>query len=83
MFCSASDACISKVLHACSQHDHPPQEKEGHRHPLRQYRQLWNQLKVVDGVLCHTYVPVPTSELVTVPILSASLQKQALLAIMM
>ena len=35
--------------------------------PLRRYRQLWSQLKIVDGVICREYAPGPTSEIIQVP----------------
>ena len=74
-----ADGCISKVLQARSQSDQPPQVREWRQHPLRRYRQLWAQLKLVDGVLCRNYIPSPTSESVTVPILPTSFRRQALI----
>jgi len=45
-----ADPCISKVLQARAHSELPPQDPDWRQHPLRQYRQLWTQLKVVDGV---------------------------------
>jgi len=45
---------------------------------LYRYKQLWHQLKVVDGVLCRQYSPRAMEEMVAVPILPISLQKDAL-----
>ena len=42
-------------------------------------KQLWHQLKVVDGVLCHQYTPSPMQQAVMVPILPPDLQKDALI----
>ena len=61
------------------QSDQPPRGREWRQHPLRRYRQLWAQLKLVDGVLCRNYIPSPMSESVTVPILPASFRQQALI----
>lgn len=74
-----ADACISKVLSAHSQGEQPPQVGEWRQFPLRRYRQLWAQLKVVDGVLCRQYIPSPLSGFVTVPILPPGLRRQALI----
>ena len=46
--------------------------------PLVRFRQLWTQLKLVDGVLCHVYTPGPTSDVLTVTVMPHSLQQQAL-----
>ena len=40
--------------------------------PLRRYRQLWSQLKIVDGVICREYAPGPTSEIIQVPLIPDS-----------
>ena len=48
------------------------------QHPLKRYRQLWAQLKIIDGVLCRKYAPRPISETITVPILPANLRGEAL-----
>ena len=45
---------------------------------LCRYRQLWPQLKVVDGVVCRKYCPGPLQESITVPVLPRSLQHDAL-----
>ncbi len=46
---------------------------------MRRYQQLWTQLKIIDGILCRQYVPGPTAETVTVPVLPISLRREALL----
>ena len=46
--------------------------------PLRRYRQLWSQIKLVDDILCREYTPSPISEKVTVPILPSNLHHAAL-----
>ena len=50
-----ADLCISKVLQTRAHSELPPQDPDWRQHPLRQYQQLWTQLKVVDGVLCRKY----------------------------
>lgn len=73
------DGVISKVRNARLQSSVVPQSTaEWSRQPLRRYRQLWSQLTVAEGVLCRQYIPGPTSEQVTVPILPSSLRQQAL-----
>ena len=48
------------------------------RPPLQRYRQLWSQLKIVEGVLCRHYTPDPSLDSVLVPILPTSLHHEAL-----
>lgn len=74
-----ADQDISKLVQARSLSAQRPQSPEWNRQPFQRYRQLWHQLKLVDGVLCRSYVPGPASDRVTVPILPASLRQQALL----
>ena len=74
-----ADNLISQLFQARLQSDSPPQES--HRwcqQPLQRYRQLWHQLKIVDGILCRQYSPVTCSDVVTVPILPERLQQQAI-----
>ena len=73
-----ADTCTSKVLQACADSKQSPQGPEWCQHPLKRYRQLWAQLKIIDGVLCRKYAPRPTSETITVPILPANLRGEAL-----
>ena len=75
----STDPIISKVRGAHLQDASPPCGQEWRRYPLRRYVQIWGQLRDVDGVLCRHYVPSPMCDAVTVPILPASLQKQALI----
>ena len=58
------DNIVSKVLHARLQSITPPQGQDWNRHPLLRYRQLWDQIQIVDGVLCRQYTPSPMSEAV-------------------
>ena len=46
--------------------------------PLQHYSQLLKQLHLVDGVLCHRFVPGPLEEIITVPVMPTSLQEVAL-----
>ena len=72
------DSIISQVLQARKLSNSPPRTREWNTHPLQRYRQLWAQLKVVDGVLCRTYTPMPQAEERTVPILPVSLRTEAI-----
>ena len=73
------DSTISKIYRAHLQDSSPPHGQDWNQHPLKRYRQLWAQLKIVDGVLCRYYTPSPMAEAVTVPILPTSLHRDALL----
>ena len=73
-----ADSITSRVLQALSESQHRPQGHEWCQHPLRRYRQLWPQLKIVDGVLCRQYTPGPTSDKVLIPVLPTSLRQVAL-----
>ena len=53
-----------------------PQTTRWNKPTFYRYKQIWHQLKVVDGVLCCQYTIQQT---VTVPILPPSLQKDALI----
>ena len=72
------DSNISQILQARQNSSSPPQTQHWNTHPLRRYRQLWNQLKIVDGVLCRSYTPIPLAEEITVPVLPSSLRADTL-----
>ena len=72
------DTFLSQVLQARKQpgsHICP----DWQQHPLRQYQQLWSQLKVVYAILCQEYTSSPASQTVVVPILPPGLHHAALL----
>ena len=71
------DSRISKVLQA-HLHSRNPKGQEWNQHPLQRYRQLWAQLRMIDGVLCRHYTPSPMGGAVIVPILPAALRQEAL-----
>ena len=49
------------------------------KQPLFQrYIQLWHQLSLINGVICRTYCPSPTSENVTVLLIPPSLKQKVL-----
>ena len=56
---------------------HPNSRKWKHP-PLHRYRQLWYQLKLVDGTVYRRYSPDPLSDPVDVPLVPTSLQRQFL-----
>ena len=70
-----TDSHLAKVIQACTQSLHRPTGSEWRKQPLQHYRQLWSQLRVVDGTLYRHLAPGPTSEPVTVRILPASLYR--------
>ena len=74
-----ADPAISKVLQAHSQASSPPPSREWRQYPLRRYVQMWRQLRVIDDVLYRHYVPSPMLDAVTVPVLPACMQHQALI----
>ena len=55
-----------------------PTSSKWKRPPLHRYRQLWSQLKLVDGVVYRTYAPGPLSDSIDVPIVPSSLQHEFL-----
>ena len=46
---------------------------------MHRYGQLWSQLAVIDGIVCRHYQPVPAADPVTVPVVPACLQQQAMM----
>ena len=72
------DPTLSTVLQACLASADSPQGTKWYKPPLYRYKQLWHQLKVIDGVLCRQYSPSPMQQIVTVPHLPPSLHKDTL-----
>ena len=56
----------------------PTHSGKWRQHPLRRYRQLWSQLQLIDGIVCRRYAPSPASDVISVPVLPESLQREAL-----
>ncbi|KAL5503413.1 hypothetical protein EMCRGX_G010361, partial [Ephydatia muelleri] len=56
----------------------PTHSGKWRQHPLRRYRQLWSQLQLIDGIVCKRYAPSPASDVISVPVLPESLQREAL-----
>ena len=69
---------LSAVLQACLNFNDVPQAAKWNKPPFYQYKQIWHQLKVADGVLCRRYSPSPIHQEVTVSILPPNLHKDAL-----
>ena len=40
--------------------------------PYSRYKQLWSQLSITDGLICHCYAPNPQLPAITVPLIPAS-----------
>jgi len=72
------DSIVKRVRQALLNSPLPPKMPLWQQPPLRRYRQLWSQLAMVDNVLCRQYRPGPTHDTIVVPIIPASLQKEAL-----
>lgn len=70
---------LTKELYNSLQSKHTPCLLGKTNPTLRRYKQIWPQLKVIDGIVCREYHPSPSSGQVTVPILPASLHHQALI----
>ena len=75
----SNDDTLSAVRQARLSSPDTPQTTRWNKHPFHRYKQLWHQLKVVDGVLCRQYTPSPMHQAVMVPILPPDLQKDALI----
>ena len=77
----SKDPIISKVKDAHLSHTNPPRGHEWQLYPLRRYVLMWTQLRNVEGVLYRQFMPnllLDAVTVVTVPILPASMQQQAL-----
>jgi transposase InsO family protein len=71
------DQVIKLVAQALKLSSHPA-TIDWRKPSLRRYSQLWAQLLLKDGIVWRHYTPGPTSDAVTVPVLPAALQKEAL-----
>ena len=72
------DPTIS-LLYAALQSKKMPTHSGNWRHNvLRRYRQIWSQLRLIDGIVCRRYAPSPASDIISVPVLPESLHKEAL-----
>ena len=66
---------LQAALHKSQQ---KPVASECNRQPLRRYKQLWHQLKLVHGVVCREYAIGPTAERSVVPVYPAVLRQEVL-----
>ena len=81
MNCSTAqhnDPTVQQIVEALEASANRPHSTSWQQQPLLQYKQLWSQLKLIDGIVYRQYWPEPALHSVTVPILPTSLQKQAL-----
>jgi len=69
------DSVIRQLHQALKASSLCPTDRQWNKSPLHRYKQLWHQLLLVDGVVCCHYALTDT---VTVPVLSLSLQPEAL-----
>lgn len=56
----------------------PPSSSFFKQPSMRRYGQIWSQLSIIDGIVCRSYRPDSTAEMVVVPVLPSSLRRQAL-----
>ena len=70
---------VTKQVFTALQTSSQQQQGRSWRHqPLLRFRQLWPQLSIEDGVLCRKYSPGPTRDVITVPVVPASMQQEFL-----
>ena len=72
-----SDPAMRAIAKALQNSSAKPKGRKWHRPPLICYRQMWNQLTLVDGI-CQKYSSGPSNDIIIVPILPHSLQPDAL-----
>ena len=72
------DHAIGIVYTTLLSKKNPTHSGKWRQHPLRRYRQLWSQLQLIDGIVCRRYAPSPASDVISVPVLPESLQREAL-----
>ena len=72
------DPTLKAIYNTLANRQQEPDGPEWNSQPLKQYRQLWHQLKLVQGVIIREYVPGPTEDHKLVPLYPAALQKEAL-----
>ncbi|KAL5500253.1 hypothetical protein EMCRGX_G011778 [Ephydatia muelleri] len=72
------DSVLRKVIEALKTSRSKPSSWS--EQPLRRYAQLWQQLVVtaVDGIACRRYSPGPCDDVIEVPLIPETLNKQAL-----
>ena len=75
--CQQNDPVTKKLYDTLLSYS-TPSGKSWKQSPFHWYRQIWSQLKLVDGALCRHYLPDPTFTMITVPVLPESLQQTAL-----
>ena len=73
------DPITSQIQKSLQDSPERPTSNKWEKSPLHRYRQLWSQLKLVDGVIYRKYSPGPLTESIDVPIVPSSLQQQFLL----
>ena len=72
------DPTISLLYAALLSKKTPAHSGNWRQHALRRYRQIWSQLRLIDCIVCRRYAPSATPDIISVPVLPESLQKEAL-----
>ena len=73
------DKHIRVIFQSLRRPNSTPTSPKWCQQPLRRYRQLWSQLKLIEGIFCREYSPGPTSDVISVPILPDSMHDELLL----
>ena len=73
------DTVLKEVRKALLNSTTPPRNTLWNTYPLRRYKQLWSQITLVDDIICRSYCPGPSNEVISVPLIPIALQKDALI----
>jgi hypothetical protein len=71
-----TDPTISAIHRALIKNQ--PPSKRAPPHLINRYRQIWHQLVLNNDIVCRKYIPSPSEDMVTVPILPPALRQEAL-----
>ena len=69
---------VTKRVYTALKANVAPRAPDWQRPPLRRYKQLWSQLTLEDDIVCRKYSPHLGSDVISVPVLPASLHQSAL-----
>ena len=69
------DTVLMEVRKALLNSTTPPRNILWNTYSLRRYKQLWSQITLVDDIICRSYCPGPSNEVIFVPLIPIALQK--------
>ena len=61
------DTVLKEVRKALLKSTTPPRNTLWNTYPLRRFKQLWSQITLVDNIICRSYCPGPSNEVISVP----------------